>query len=462
MPKYANNQEYRPREVSGTQAAVSNFQQNLPALLGKYQEREDEEKYTAIVTDPKASPIQQALAWTKLKNPQAAAQVIQNQNIAQKGKLANDLMADTEKRIAENRGQTGNVPSINDLQQEFGGAQQPASQMMLPGQNQQQQPQQRNPIEVRRNEADILDDTASQMVGIDDKKATDLRHKANQIRKDVNADIQSNARIESAEIKTAQRNKEQERKQFESDRSYNESKSSDFQKTVSGLRQSIPRKENAQILARQAVESGDLGAFSKDNLANILGRPELRTASGATLNLAIKENLLSNLSRVTARGTNKWLEQVMIGAFPQTGQSLEANLTAQEAIEAELALDKAEVEIFDRLSKEDIQKQGYIGGDIEQRVFQEIQPIENEIRDRTSYRTRILYEQQKDKGQLKDLANKKPPTGTPLTPKMFHVFFDNAMRTEKDPDIAKIKATERAKQLGYVIYSPLRIKEFMQ
>lgn len=247
---------------------------------------------------------------------------------------------------------------------------------------------------------------------------------------------------------------EYRRRAFESERDFNEKKSADFRKTISGLRQSIPRKQNALQLARTALESEDLSMFSKDHLADILNLPGLRTASGAALNLAVKENLFSNLSRVSAKAQNMWLEKVMAGAFAAKGQTLEANLTVQEALEAELALDKAQTEMYEQLAQQDMQKQGFEGGDIEARTFKAMEPIEKDIRDRMSYRTRSIYEEEKGLKELYKMADKKAPTGTPLTRKMFQIFLKKTGSPEK--------AIEKAKQQGYTILPNDKVQEYIK
>jgi hypothetical protein len=247
---------------------------------------------------------------------------------------------------------------------------------------------------------------------------------------------------------------EYKRRAFESERDYNEKKSADFRKTVSGLRQSIPRKQNALDLARTALESEDLSMFSGDYLADLFNVPGFRSPSGAALNLAIKENLFSNLTRVSAKAQNMWLEKVMAGAFASKGQTLEANMTIQEALEAELALDKAETEIYNQLAEEDMKKQGYEGGDIEARTFKAMEPIQKDIQERMAYRTRTIYEKEKGTKELYKLANKKAPTGTPLTRNMFQVFLKKTGSPEK--------AIERAKQLGYTILPNDKVQEYIK
>lgn len=248
---------------------------------------------------------------------------------------------------------------------------------------------------------------------------------------------------------------------FQKDRDWNTKVSEDFRKYITGIKRSIPQTEAALNLSRTAIESGELGPWSANNIAAILGRPELLTASGAALNLAAKENLLGNLARVSGRAQNKWLEQVAIGAFPRAGQSIAANLTVQEGIEADLALRKAKADAYDLISQQDMAKQGYEGADIEKRVNAAVQPMEDEILKRTAYRTRSIYEGEKGQKELSKMSNKKPPSGTPLTRGMFQVFFN---KTDKNLDLRErsAQAVKKAKQLGYVIYPDAKVQEYIQ
>lgn len=177
-------------------------------------------------------------------------------------------------------------------------------------------------------------------------------------------------------------------------------------------------------LARNAVETGNLGFFSLDNLANRTGLDVFRTAKGSQLITAGKENLLNNMGRVSARAQNIWFEQRLDSMFPQIGQSREANLTILEMLEGEEALDKAYVNEFDRQAENDEQKFGYVKKDIERRVRSELQPLEKRLFDRTSYRLKDIEEREKGLTNLKKEVGKKVPKGTPLTLTMAKLYKD--------------------------------------
>lgn len=273
--------------------------------------------------------------------------------------------------------------------------------------------------------------------------AVQYANKANQIRKDAR---------ESAKM---------QRDVFESERDYAAKETESFRKNLQGLRESLPVKEQALQLARQALASKDVGIFSGSNLARITGIPAFESAAGAGLNLAAKEFLVGNLSQVSARAQNRWLEQVMSTAFPRAGQSQEANETVMEGVQASYDLAKAKLDISNALEEQDRATLGYVGKDIDSRVEKALQPKAKEILDRLSYRTRVYWEKEKGDRGLSKIANQKVPNGTPLTRQMYQVLYrktDPKLPTEEREE----KAIERAKMLGYKIYNNDQVNEFIE
>jgi len=218
----------------------------------------------------------------------------------------------------------------------------------------------------------------------------------------------------------------QQRKRFESDREYHRKGTEKAEESVRGLREALPRKESALSLARNAVESGDVGRLSKANLAQIfpgaIGKL-FQTAQGAQLVTAGKENLLSNMSRVSARAQNQWFEQRLNSMFPQIGQSEEANLTTQEMLEGELALEKAYLDAYDKIAHQEEKEFGFIRRGIDRKARQTIKPLEQQIFDRTMFRIKQIQEQQEGLPPLNQLQ-KKVAKGTPLTPAMARLMLE--------------------------------------
>ena len=179
-----------------------------------------------------------------------------------------------------------------------------------------------------------------------------------------------------------QKRRDIEHRRFVEDRKYHSEKIKEAEKKVSGLREALPRKKVANSMAMNAVQSGEVGAFSLANLAERTGFKELATAKGAQLSTASKENLLSNMSRVSAKAQNQWFEQRLSSMFPQVGQSREANETIMEMLQAEVDTDEAYMKNYDKISDEDRKKFGYVREDIEKRARKETEKEETEIFDR--------------------------------------------------------------------------------
>lgn len=248
-----------------------------------------------------------------------------------------------------------------------------------------------------------------------------------------------------AELDKREKTEKEKLKKFESERSFHTGYSKDAVKRADLLRESLPKKEMALNLARNAVETGDVSFFSPDKLADVTGVDLFRTAKGAQLITAGKENLLSNMSRVSARAQNIWFEQRLNSMFPKIGQDQEANLTTQEMLEAEEAMDKAYLDEFDRLQVEDDKNYGYERKDIEKRARQAIKPLENHIMQRASYRMKEIEENEKGLTSLKTDVGKNVVKGTPLTLAMARLYVDK---------YGKENALKVAEKNGYYIPTP--------
>jgi len=236
------------------------------------------------------------------------------------------------------------------------------------------------------------------------------------------------------EAKTVREDKIEERK-------YHTGYSKAAEEKANSIRESLPKKEMSLDLARSAVENADLSYFSRDKLADITGSDLFRTAKGAQLVTAAKENLLSSMGRVSARAQNIWFEQRLNSMFPKIGQSREANLTVQEMLEGEAQMDKAYLGEFDRLVKEDESKYGFVRKDIEKRARDAVKPIEKDIMKRTTYRMREIEEQELGLSSIKQKVGKNVIKGTPLTLAMAKLYKEKF----------KENALDMAEKNGYYI-----------
>jgi hypothetical protein len=243
------------------------------------------------------------------------------------------------------------------------------------------------------------------------------------------------------ELDSQKNMEEQERRQSENDRTFHTKYSQKSVEEADKLRASIPKLENAMDYARNAIESGSVGAFSMANLGEILKIPALQTAKGSQLVTASKENLLGNMSRVSSRGQNQWFEQRLNSMFPRIGQSQEANLSALEILESESAMERAYLDEFDRIQDEDIEKYGYERKDIAKRAHAAVKPYENFIFNRSNYRLKELEEREEGASNLKQKVGKNVIKGTPLTLTMASLY------KQKFGD----KALQVAEKNGYTI-----------
>lgn len=244
------------------------------------------------------------------------------------------------------------------------------------------------------------------------------------------------------------------RKAFADDRKFALATNKDYMTRVNDLKTAMPLKSQALSMAEAAVMSGKVGPWSGNNLAKITGIDAFQDASGASLNLAIKQNLLGTLSQVSARATNKWLEQVALNAFAGVGKPEEANQTILEALKTEHELSEAEIAVRDQVLAQDVTESGAEQPYLQQRVNKILDPIQKEILQKGSYKTRVIYEKAEGYDHLLHNWNKPVPKGTPLTPQMGIILL------QKTGD--KEKAGEYAKQLGYSIYSANKIREYEQ
>jgi len=239
-------------------------------------------------------------------------------------------------------------------------------------------------------------------------------------------------------------------KSKEAEKKFHSEYSKEPVKEANQFRATLPKKEMALDFARNAIESENLSYFSPDKLADATGIDLFRTSKGAQLITAGKENLLSNMSRVSARSQNLWFEQRLNSMFAKIGQSKEANLTVLEMLEGEVELDKAYLKEFDRLSEEDTQRYGVERKDIAKRAQDAIKPLGKEILKRTSYRMKEIEENEKGLSSLKAQVGKNVIKGTPLTLSMAKLYKDKFGKN----------GLEVAKKNGYYIPSLEEFKIF--
>jgi len=239
-----------------------------------------------------------------------------------------------------------------------------------------------------------------------------------------------------------QKKEKEARQTFESDRSYHTQFSKKAEDEAHELRRSLPKKEMAISFAKDAVLSGDLNYFSPDKLADATGIDLFRTSKGSALLTAGKENLLSNMSRASARAQNMWFEQRLNSMFPKIGQSQEANETILEMLEAEQKMDQLYLSAFDKIVSEDQENLGYVRKDVAERAQKEVDAQQKDILKASSFRMKQIQEREEGLSSLKQKVGKKVPKGTPLTPMMMTLYVKK---------FGEDKAIQIAEKNGYVV-----------
>lgn len=233
------------------------------------------------------------------------------------------------------------------------------------------------------------------------------------------------------------------RRQFEKNRDWHSARLKETEKKIKGLRETLPKKALALKMANDAIASGEIGAFSLSNLAQRLNIPELQTAKGSQLVTSSKEQFLSNMSRVSAKGQNQFFEQRLLDMLPKIGQSKEANDTVQAILEGEYEMDKDYLDTYSQLEANDMKKEGMVISDIESRVDKILEDKRQKTFDKTNYKLRTIYEREKGANWINENLKKKVPDGTILTKKTMKALY-NVYGDYK-------KVIENAKKLGYTI-----------
>lgn len=449
------------------------FAQGVANFAQAYTNQKQQQNAQRIVNDPNSTPIQKAMALASVGQEKLAASAYSDMAKTEQSKIAqaNDAKVMQSMGISgqENSSQSQqpatSTPNMQDLSKQIQNRALPQEMPMggfgltgkqyapvpqLPQQSQEASgtPQTMSDVLMSKSIPELLDlqgklqdPNKQKMIG----KYIDAKQK-----EDANS-----TKIQVANLKNQQRQKEFDASQYQQERSYSTTMSDDFVKEIEGLNNALPIKEQALNLAQQAIDSGDVGALSGANLSRRFNLPELNSPAGSGLNLASKIFLVGNLADVTARAQNKYLEQVMATAFPMAGQSMAANNIVMEGVRASFNLSKAKQEIGAQLIQEDLKRLGYVDKDISYRTQERLKPIEENILNKMSYRSKVIQETEKSEEQLIKKANKQVPNGTFLTRRMLRVIA----RTVKNDTNA---ALERAHDLGYKIPTNKQLEEWQK
>lgn len=184
---------------------------------------------------------------------------------------------------------------------------------------------------------------------------------------------------------------------------------------TTGTLESINKQRRDLLSARAAVQSGDVGAFSRNSLAELFGPvgERFKNASGARLDAATKALLVDSLGDVSAKGTNLWLEKVAKSAIAGLGKTEESNETLITIALGELDIKEKKLGVEQELLTQYDQLGIKPPPNFDKIVDDLVKPYAKKIENQVSYDTRVLYE--KEKG-TRFLNNLEPvPKDTPLT-----------------------------------------------
>jgi len=207
-----------------------------------------------------------------------------------------------------------------------------------------------------------------------------------------------------------------------------------------GKRESIHRQRLDYKIARQAAEEGDVGGFDINWLASNLGPwgEPLKNKSGVQLQSAMKDVLVSNLSKIKGR-PNVWIEQQIGSAIPSLGKKAESNEALFDIANANLDIEEKLLDARDNIIQRYESKGIPIPSNIDQLAHESIRDYEEQRTDDLSYDLRVAYEKANGVKSLKPVAR-----GTPLTLEKKDYLLEKFGND-------KLKALNYAKKLGYTI-----------
>ena len=374
------------------------------------------------------------------------AKALEAQKLAGKKELQNQKFSDINKILSGQQNKEMPEDLVEPQERDLGsfssmGARLAGQGRQNQGQGFKDQVQQSNgeqkPIPQGLDVSKISDEQIAQVSLIDPNMARNLMHA-----KDV-------------ALREQRSNKEFEHKTLKEERDFHTGYSKKYVEKADKMREDLPRHEMALDYARNAIETGQVGAFSINAIGESIGGivgDALKNKAGAQLTLAAKEQLIPTLSRVSAKAQNQYMEKRISSMIPKVGQTNEANLSMQEMLEAETLLDRAYLDKFDEMQKEDMKTFGYERKDLDQRVRNAIKPVEKHIAKRTSFRLKELEEKEMGLSKLKENVGKNVPKGTPLTENMAKLYVN---KFGKD-------ALNIAEKNGYYVALPDEYDSYMK
>jgi len=157
---------------------------------------------------------------------------------------------------------------------------------------------------------------------------------------------------------------------------YTESKS--YIDSIREKASDLPGKRIAMVRINDALQANDLKSL-QNFVADFFNNDYLRTSSGAALQSAVKEFLLSDLGKVKGGRPNQFIEQQLSQSYTKAGYDPKANAKIAAAMEAGVKLNQAEVELADRMQEEYMEAGEKIPGNFDYLVRKELKGLSSEI-----------------------------------------------------------------------------------
>lgn len=213
-----------------------------------------------------------------------------------------------------------------------------------------------------------------------------------------------------------------------------------------GKRSTIEKQRQDLKLGLDAVQTGDVGGFDLNWLADRFGKAgePLKTAKGVQLDSVMKNLLIDSLQKTAGR-PNQWIEQQIQSATPGIGKSKEANETLFAIGNANLDIEEKLLDARDALMAQYEQAGVKPPTNLDQITHQIVKPYAQQVQDRLGYDLRVIFEKSKGENYINNLQ--KVPKGTPLT-----LQKRDALMKKFNGNKEKVK--EVAEKLGYTIPDP--------
>lgn len=454
MPTYAN----LPRYQEPTPEAKSDrILQNVAGAVGGYQKLKATEHAQAVIANPKATPIEKAMALASIGQEKLGTEVF-------KKAADQSVLSGIEERLNQNlgRGQP-NIPGATPpIRPNEPVATQPgateAGTATQPGFSQ------NGPTNAARNATALQPNAQPPMMAgapqaapqpqVDpEQEAQAYEQAAMEAAKENRHDVATQYGNKANQIRKTENDKNKAAAtKFTGDRAYAHKTNKTFHEDIEATSKKLPQAQMLLDMAQQAVDSGEVGPLSRANLSKRLRIKELNSPPGAALDAAVKGALINNVSKLSAKGLNMFMEKVALSAYAQVGESIENNQIKLEAARAEIDLARAEIQAYDKQLEEDLAQFGSEQPFLKRRADKFLEPMQKEIANRSSYKMKKILERADGYAKLEKKWSKTVPHGTPLTPEMGRILLNKTESPEKMIALAK--------KLGYTILSAEQIASY--